>query len=155
KVCGACLSRAALNELQHAGLGSLVEGLGAIALSEFQLRFRGRLLRMDLAGGAAVSRERFDAALVAAAVDSGGRFRDGALAQVDAQCGEVRHMRLMHEGRGTRLAARTILNATGLGQCTVPGPSSPEITVKVGSRIGAGCRICQPPAVYSECAIFM
>src|SRR5262249_57070578 len=57
KVCGACLSRAALTELHHAGLSSLVEGLGGITLSEFQLRFRGRLLRMDLAGGAAVSRE--------------------------------------------------------------------------------------------------
>jgi flavin-dependent dehydrogenase len=155
KVCGACLNRTALTELLHAGLGSLVEGLGGIALGEFQLRFRGRLLRMDLAGGAAVSRERFDAALVTAAMDAGCRFREGALAQVDAQCGEVRHVRLMHEGRCTRLAARTILNATGLGQCTVPGPDSPEITVKVGSRIGAGCRICQPPADYSDRAIFM
>ena len=56
KVCGACLSQAALSELQMAGLGSLVERLGGIELSEFQLRFCGRLLRMRLAGGAVVSR---------------------------------------------------------------------------------------------------
>jgi flavin-dependent dehydrogenase len=155
KVCGACLSRAALTELQHAGLGLLVQELGGIALGEFHLRYRGRLLRMDLAGGAAVSRDRFDAALVAAAMGAGCRLRDGVLAQVDVECGEVRHVRLSQPGRSVCFSARTILNATGLGHCIAPGPSTPETTVKVDSRIGAGCTITEPPSVYSEGAIFM
>jgi menaquinone-9 beta-reductase len=157
KVCGACLSRAALTELQLAGLGSLVERLGGIGLSEFQLRFRGRLLRMDLAGGAVVSRERFDAALVAAAEGAGCRFFDGALALVDAESdsGGLRNVRLMHQGRCTHVAARTILNATGLGHCVVPNASAPRTTVTDNSRIGAGCRIAEPPAAYIGRGVFM
>jgi flavin-dependent dehydrogenase len=155
KVCGACVSRAALNELQLAGLSTLVGRLGGIDLSEFQLRHRGRLLRMNFAGGAVVSRERLDAGLAAEAVNAGCRFIDGAIAQVDAEPGAMRHVRLMQHGRCARVAARTILNATGLGHCIVPSGSAPRTTVRRRSRIGAGCRIAEPPAAYSERAVFM
>jgi menaquinone-9 beta-reductase len=155
KVCGACLSRAALTELRLAGLGSLVARLGGIELSEFQLRYRGRLLRMPLAGGAVVSRERLDAALAAAAVDAGSRFVDGAIAQVDAELGGMRPVHLVKHERCARLAARTVLTATGLGRGILSSESTPRTMVTGGSRIGAGCRIAQPPAAYTDRTVFM
>ena len=88
-------------------------------------------------------------------MDAGCRFFDGALALVDAESGGLRNVRLMHHGRCTHLAARTILNATGLGHCVVPHASAPRTTVTDGSRIGAGCRIAEPPAAYLERAVFM
>jgi flavin-dependent dehydrogenase len=154
KVCGACLSRAALAELQLAGLGSLVGRLGGIAMDEFQLRFRGRLLRIDLAGGAVLSRERFDAGLAAEAVKAGCRLIDGTLAFVGGESGGMRSVRLLRHGRCVHSAARTILTATGLGQCVIPG-SPPFTKVSAGSRIGAGCRIGQAPSAYVDHTVFM
>jgi menaquinone-9 beta-reductase len=155
KVCGACLSRAALAELELAGLGSLVGSLGGIDLDEFQLRFRGRLLRMDLAGGAVLSRERFDAGLAGEAVAAGCRLIDGTVAVVDAGSGGMRPVRLMKHGRCAHSAARTILTATGLGHCVIPNDRLSLTKVARGSRIGAGCRIAQAPAAYAEHRVFM
>ena len=111
KVCGACLSRAALAELRLAGLDSLVFRLGGIDLTKFHLQFRGRSLCMELAGGAVVSRARLDAGLAAAAVDAGCRFLDGTLAMVEEGPNRLRHVRLMRQGRSARAAA-----AHGLGR---------------------------------------
>jgi flavin-dependent dehydrogenase len=110
---------------------------------------------MHLAGGAVVSRERFDAGLAAEAVGAGCRFIDGAIAQVDGLSGAMRRVRLMQHGRCARLAARVILTATGLGQCVVPSGMAPRTTVTGGSRIGAGCRIDAAPAAYAERTVFM
>ena len=140
------MSRAALAELDLAGLGSLPGQLGAIDLSELELRFRGKLLRMKLGGGAAVSRERFDAELARAAVDAGCRFLEGTLALVEAASGGLRTVRLMQHGHEARAATKTVLDASGLGHCGTSSDSVHRTTVKEGSRIGAGCRIARPPA---------
>jgi flavin-dependent dehydrogenase len=155
KVCGACLSSAALHELSKAGLNSLVSRLGAIKLSEFHLRFRGRSLRMPLAGSVVVSRERFDAGLVAAAQSAGCRFADGKVALVERESGGMRPVRLEQRGRIAFAQARTILSATGLSHCVKSNEEAPRTELTVGSRIGAGCRILQPPEVYSEHCVFM
>jgi flavin-dependent dehydrogenase len=155
KVCGACLSRAALAELRLAGLDSLVPTLGGIDLTEFHLRFRGRSLRMELSGGAVVSRARLDAGLAAAAVSAGCRFSDGTLALVDEDSSGGRAVRLMQQGRCARAVARTVLVAGGLAQCLRPTTAEPSTHVARGSRIGAGCGLAEAPAAFGEHAVFM
>ena len=155
KVCGACLSVAALAELRSAGLGSLVQRLGGIELKEFQLRFRGRLVRLGMVGGAAVSRTQLDAELAAAAVDAGSRFLDDTVALVETEREGVRHVRLMRQGRPALVAARVVLIAAGLGKCLVPTADLSRTRVASGSWIGAGCRLVEAPSAYGNHAVFM
>ena len=155
KVCGACLSPWALDELERAGLGSLVARLGGRELSEFHLRVRGRSLRLAMSGGRAVSREKLDQALAASAVDAGCVFLDGSLAQVGPVSGGVRRVQLSQHGADAQVTARAVLIATGLGKGVISSAQEPATLVANGSRIGAGCRLTSAPAAYSENAVFM
>jgi flavin-dependent dehydrogenase len=155
KVCGACLSPWALDELERAGLGSLATQLGASELSEFHLHFRGRSLRMPMSGGSALSREKLDQALATAAVDAGCVFLDGTLAQVGSAADGMRHVQLSRHGADAQATARTVLVASGLGQSVVPSEHEPATLVALGSRIGAGCRLTPAPAAYGDNAVFM
>ncbi len=155
KVCGACLSGAALVELRSAGLGSLVERLGAIELNEFQLRFEGRLLRLRMAGGAALSRAQLDAGLAASGVDAGCRFLEDTVALVEAEGEGERHVRLTRQGGRVLVAARVVLVAAGLGQCFVPKRGMSRTKVARRSWIGAGCRLVEAPPAYVERVVFM
>jgi menaquinone-9 beta-reductase len=155
KVCGACLSPLALEELALAGLGSLVPSLGGRALSEFHLRFRGRLLRIPLSGGSAVSRERFDAALTTSATGAGCHFRDGTRALVDRGQDGSLHVRLTQYGHHAQAVARTVLVASGLNRSIVQADDMPLAEIARGSRVGAGCRLAPAPPSYGDGTIFM
>ncbi len=71
KVCGCCLSVAAIAELRLFERGAARLPLGAIPLRTVRVAHRGRSVSLPLAGGAVVSRERLDAALVDAAIMAG------------------------------------------------------------------------------------
>src|SRR5262249_60089661 len=68
KVCGCCLSGAALAALASAGLAGLPQACGAVPLEQVLLAAGRRSAAGSMAGGVSLSRERFDAALVEAAV---------------------------------------------------------------------------------------
>jgi flavin-dependent dehydrogenase len=155
KVCGACLSPWALDELERAGLGSLVARIGGRELSEFHLRFGGRSLRMAMSGGSVVSREQFDQALAASAVDAGSAFLDGTLAEVAAVSNGMRPVRLSRHGAAAQASARAVLIASGQGKAVISAAHEPATLVAVGSRIGAGCRLPAVPAAYGGDAVFM
>jgi flavin-dependent dehydrogenase len=156
KVCGACLSPSALDELERAGLGCLIAGLGGHELREFHLRISGRLLRMPMSGGSVVSRERLDQALAASAVDSGCEFRDDTMAEVDSVSAGLRPVRLFRHGNSARAIARTVLIAAGLGsKSAISSRRDPDTFVASGSRIGAGCRLSCAPAAIGAGAVFM
>ncbi|NBV46275.1 MAG: FAD-binding protein [Planctomycetia bacterium] len=74
KVCGCCLSLAAIDELRLfdglAGSGRNAP-LGAVRLHGVRVAHRGRAVVLPLPGGAIISRERLDAALVEAAITAG------------------------------------------------------------------------------------
>src|SRR5262249_54121431 len=74
KVCGACLNGGALAILQSVGLGSVPERLGGKPLKKFDLRSDSRQATLRLPAGVAVSRYRFDAALVEEAIAAGADF---------------------------------------------------------------------------------
>ncbi len=74
KVCGACLNQRAVSWLELAGLSDVLPRLGAIPTRRFTAFCSGRNVNVDLPGGAAVSREALDGALVQAAIDSARSF---------------------------------------------------------------------------------
>jgi flavin-dependent dehydrogenase len=155
KVCGGCLNGHALAALHSAGLAGVIERSGGVPLQTFRIGVSGRSARLDLPIGIAVSRGRFDAELVAAAVDAGARFLPRTEARVGAVDGATR---LVHLGRGrdeTTLRARVVLAATGLGASCLPPDAAPRTRVAGGSRVGTGCLLEDGPAEYGAGTIFM
>jgi flavin-dependent dehydrogenase len=71
KVCGCCLNAQAQAVLAAAGAGGLVDSQGGVPLRRLQLGHRGKRATLALPDGRALSRERFDQALVQAAIDAG------------------------------------------------------------------------------------
>jgi menaquinone-9 beta-reductase len=155
KVCGACLSRQALEVLQSAELGHLVARQGGIEIDELELGFRGRSARLSLASGAVLSRARLDSALVAAAVDSGAQFLEETEAEVAEAGAGVRHVRLLRGGRTIETTARVVLVAAGLGLNHAAKSSRAQTTIMPGSRIGAGCQVSNAAHFYHAGTIYM
>jgi flavin-dependent dehydrogenase len=155
KICGACLNAHSLACLRSAGLGSLVERQGGITLDQIQIGFRNRLARLALPEGAALSRSRFDAALVEAATDAGAQF----MPETQAKIGEIRNglrlARLTYRGIPFEAEARVVLVAAGLGNQCLAANSAAQTEVRPDSRIGAGCLIDDGPSFYHERTIFM
>ncbi len=157
KVCGACLNREALAVLRAEGLGTLVDDAKALDLDEFHVRMRGRSIRLPLPEGKALSRERFDAALVAAAIAEGVDFLPETTASVKDNEEDARPVQLDRHGESVTARARIVLVAAGLGNhCT---DVEPRIITKVArhARIGAGCMVDDDnaPAEYNSGAVHM
>jgi flavin-dependent dehydrogenase len=153
KVCGSCLNGWALATLAGAGLGGLMDRLGAVPLDRLHLAARGRRARLPLPRGAALSRSAFDAALVEAAVAAGATFLPQTQAALAGTTAGARRVRLSQEGRQGELGARVVLAAGGLGtRLAVEEFTAPAET---GSRIGAGAIADAGPAFYAPGTIFM
>jgi flavin-dependent dehydrogenase len=74
KVCGCCISGSALQTLRAAGLGGLTERFAAVPLRTVLLSAGHYTASLPLPDGVALSRERFDAALVEEAIAAGADF---------------------------------------------------------------------------------
>jgi flavin-dependent dehydrogenase len=155
KVCGACLNESALRVLESVGLGDLVADLGGIRLEGFQLGFRGRAIRLALPGGRALSRARFDAALVDTAVASGAAFLPESQGLIGPVQAGGRRVVLVQAGRSITATARVVLIATGLGQAPFQGDPGVRSHAWDRSRVGAGCSVDDHPDFYHEPMIFM
>ncbi len=138
KVCGCCLNGASLELLNQVGLGELPHQLGAPKLHEFQLAHQGRIAKLPLDGGVSLSRERFDAALIWAAVGRGVEFLGGTHALVQEVESGVRQTKLRVDNRSAVASARIVVVASGLGaSCFNRQHDDQRITTR-SSRIGAG-----------------
>ena len=117
KVCGCCLNGHALATLDAAELGPMIARSGAVPLSGIRLAAAGRVAKVSLSGGVALSREAFDAALILAAIQSGAAFLPQTWAALERSSGtsEVRCLELHQGPIRHRLAARVVLAADGLG----------------------------------------
>jgi flavin-dependent dehydrogenase len=107
KACGGCLNAAGVRILRTIGLGEPVAG--ATALTQFEVHVRGRKLSLRMPPGVAVARQRFDAALVTAALRRGGEavaFVHGCAARVlGGEDAAFRHVRLQRGGEDGEEAA--------------------------------------------------
>jgi flavin-dependent dehydrogenase len=160
KVCGACLNSRALALLREVGLDEIPVALGGVPVDQFRVRSSGREAQLALPVGIAVSRARFDAALVNAAITAGADFLPEATALVGEACGsdqsECRVVSLRRGGAGTVLArARVVLAADGLGHASLR--NHPEFSSRVAgdARIGVGGQLAEYPAEYGAGTIFM
>ena len=112
KVCGGCVGRGALHELEALGLGDLPRRLGAVPLDTFEVRAHGRRLRLPLPGGVAISRDVFDAALVEEAQRAGAAFLPETRAAIGGVTRDGREVRLKDES----IVAAVVIDARGLSR---------------------------------------
>jgi menaquinone-9 beta-reductase len=155
KVCGACLNGPALGVLRSVGLGQLSADLGGIELDALELSLYGRVVRLALPGGVALSRRRLDTALVDAAIAVGAQFLPETQATVTATQAGVRKVQLVQHGRMITAAARVVLVAAGLGQTCLADDPVVQTRTAVRSRVGSGCVVGDYPDAYPEKTIFM
>lgn len=160
KVCGACLNGGALAVLESVGLGDLPCSLGGRPLERFNLRSDGRQATLGLPSGVAVSRGRFDAALVSAAIAAGAQFLPATFASVDGlsaagpdECRQVSLKRC--ESKPVVAAARIVLCADGLGHASLRERDEFASRVAARGRIGLGGQLHDFPADYVPGTIFM
>jgi flavin-dependent dehydrogenase len=160
KVCGACLNGQALSVLNSVGLGTLPATLGGVALDNFDLRSAGRGVHIALPDGIAVSRLRFDAALVEAAMAAGTSF----LPETTATVGELRltggaECRIVilrdRDQAVVEAQARVVLAADGLAHSCLREHAGFSSDVAAGARIGLGGHVANYPADYRPGTIFM
>jgi flavin-dependent dehydrogenase len=160
KVCGASLNGQALAILRSVGLGGLPESLGGIAVNQFEVRSNGCGVKLPLPEGVAVSRNRFDAALVEQAIAAGAAFlpeTTATIGAVDEDNGEewceswLRH----RDREPVQVRARVVLAADGLGHGSLR--ERPEFSSRIAphTRIGLGGQVADYPADYAPGTISM
>jgi menaquinone-9 beta-reductase len=154
KVCGCCLNGHALAVLRAAGLDPIMADSGAVPLRGIRLAAAGHVAEVPLAGGVALSREAFDAALVQAAIQAGTAFLPQTWASLSKgpETSEVRWLELRQGPIRERVAARVVLTADGLGGKLAARADGAAIP---GARIGAGVVAEKGPAFYTPGLIFM
>ena len=160
KVCGASLNGQALAILRSVGLGGLPESLGGIPVNQFDVRSNGCAVRLPLPEGVAVSRNRFDAALVEQAIAAGAGFLPETTAILGQLCeagpDESREIWLRHRDRApVQVRARVVLAADGLGHGSLREHSEFCSRVTRHSRIGLGGQVAEYPADYGPGTISM
>ena len=155
KVCGCCLNGAALRTLDSIGLGGLPERLGAQRLTHVRITARGRAAEIALPDGVALSRWRFDHALIEQAVADGVSARTETSAEWLKESGEHIHVLLRAQGHVSTVRARFVIGADGLAASftrRVPGVRSMPAR---RARIGAGASVDPAPQIYARNAIHM
>jgi flavin-dependent dehydrogenase len=159
KVCGACVNGHALSLLSSIGLGPRIGRLDGSPLRQFQVQSRWHGARLPLADSIAVSRSRFDAALVEAAIEAGASFlpeTSAALDSPDAAPSEFRSVVLNTKDRPPqRISGRVVLSADGLGHSSLRQQHEFRCDIAPEARIGLGAVIDGFPADYDVGTISM
>jgi flavin-dependent dehydrogenase len=155
KVCGCCLNGAALSVLDQCGLTQLPGACGAVKLREFILSGGGRSASVALRHGVSLSRERFDAELIKAAIGQGVVFLDDSRAAIEATCSDVCQLNVCTATSSQRLQAKTVVWAAGLGSRTVDRVNGRGGAVASSSRIGAGTVLNDACDQYVAGTIYM
>ena len=153
KVCGCCLSGAALNALDAAGLGSLADACGARPLRSLRFTAVNRSADLALAKSVSLSRARLDTELVGAAIHGGADFLDNTRAIVGSRTQDECEIELKTGSDRTTVTARIGRVAGGLGARAFAEPD--ERQTAVGSRIGAGVVLPGTHRNFSDGVIHM
>ncbi|MEI7953405.1 MAG: FAD-dependent monooxygenase, partial [Synechococcaceae cyanobacterium ELA182] len=141
KICGSCLNGVALRALEQAGLGHLVDELGAASLERICLGLPGLQVELALPAGRSLSRGRLDLALSEAAVAAGAVLYSQTEATVAGTCPGGREV-LLRSGAGLQTtSARVVLVATGLGSPGLAADLPIRMRINPRARIGAGCEL--------------
>jgi flavin-dependent dehydrogenase len=158
KVCGACLNGQALSVLNSVGLGTLPAALGGVSLGDFDVRSAGRGAHIALPEGIAVSRLRFDAALVESARAAGASFLPETTATVGGLCasgGDECRIVSLRDRDVIEARARVVLAADGLPHSCLREHAEFSSEVAAGARVGLGGHVIDYPPDYAPGTIFM
>jgi flavin-dependent dehydrogenase len=156
KVCGCCLNAHALATLSAVGLGPMMARSGAAPLRSILMAAAGHVAEAPLSGGVSLSREVFDAALVKAAIEAGVAFLPQTWASRKLSTNsKVRYIELQQGSACTRVAARVLVAADGLGGKWAAHADGNMVRVEPRARIGAGVVAATAPAFYVPQRIFM
>jgi flavin-dependent dehydrogenase len=155
KVCGSCLNLRALATLDAVGLTGLIQRTKAVPLARFQVATNRRQAVVPLPGGAALSREALDAALVEEAIAAGAAFLPATLASLRDADSRSRYVTLRQDKRERLASARLVLAADGLGGRFLSQDRSGGYEIDPESRVGAAVIADNFPTFYDEGAIYM
>jgi flavin-dependent dehydrogenase len=155
KVCGCCINARALAALSAADLSDLPAGAGAVSLHSMCLAAGRRRAHLRLAGGVALSRSAFDAALVRAALADGAAFLPGTVAALGPAVGEGHLVDLRQGAIQAEVKARVILAADGLGGLFSKRGGIASAPAEPGSRIGCGVVIDCAEPFYASGVIYI
>jgi flavin-dependent dehydrogenase len=150
KVCGCCLNGRAAALLDGVGLKGLPARCGARPLRTLLLHAGGQAAQVALRGSVALSREAFDAALVAAAVEAGAAFLPQTRASLGESGGGERRVGLQQGESRQETSAAVVVAADGLGGRLLAGSKASP-----AARIGAGTTAAAAPAFYRDGVVFM
>jgi flavin-dependent dehydrogenase len=155
KVCGCCLNGAAIGVLTDVGLGDVPRQCHAQALRVVRLASAGRFANIRLNEGVSLSRERFDTALIQAAIDAGAEFLDQTQALIGNTAPHAREIVLKMATTELSTSAKAIVVAGGLGCRVFAEPESDERHASPSSRVGAGAVLDVAPAEFTGGTIYM
>ena len=155
KVCGCCLNLRAIDALRRAGLANILDESHAVTLQDVRIASSGRSALLPLPGGAALSRERFDAALIRAAIEAGAEFLPHTTAAARGVDDGTRRVSLASGKRAVSAGAKVVIAASGLGSSLALRETGIEVRVARNSRIGAGVIVDDAPADYAPGTTYM
>ncbi len=155
KVCGCCLNASALGTLAAVGLGELPAACGGRPIHELCLAAGGRLASIPLRQGIALSRERFDAALITQAIQAGAAFLPRTHAALQPDHGVRRRILLRQDSQQVTIMARVVLAADGLAGTVLQDEPGVAARVARHSRIGVGAVADTIPRGYRSGTIVM
>lgn len=155
KVCGGCLSRRALRELETSGLPHLARGLGAKPLRLFSLSSKGASAAIPIPEGAALSREKFDFALIQEAVKKGALFLPKTKAVVEAAQDNTIRVRVNRSEEKSSALARVALACDGLSGNSLNEFAGQETAVSRDSYMGISAVIDEKNSYSEEGRIHM
>lgn len=155
KVCGSCFNAQAQAALASVGQGHMLEHLGGRPLRRLRLGLGGRETTCALPPGRALSRGRFDQALVEAAVNAGAVFRPRTTAQLGGVTPQTRSVCLRQGQRQELVQASVVLVAAGLANRSLEHEPSAHTRISPRSRLGAGCVLAGSHSRWEEGTIHM
>lgn len=142
KVCGCCLSGAAMRSLRQAGLQRILDEAFAVPLNRLRVRTQTTSFAVPLQDSFALSRLHLDNALVREAESAGARFLPGTTASVEHVGEHFASIKLDGEDQTATVASKIVLVADGVGGNSLKHIEAFEPHVESDSRIGVGA--CLP-----------
>ncbi len=155
KVCGGCLTGAAMAALADLDLATLPAAVGGRSFARLRLVRGGTRAEVAVRPGVAVAREQLDAALVEEARRAGADVRLGTEARVGPADDGGRTVRLRDAGGEEEVRARMVVMATGLSGPGFPAGEGFEDERRPGSRLGVGAVVAGLGAEVPDGTIVM
>ena len=138
KVCGCCLSEAAVKLLDSIGLKTRLFELNAVPIEKLALHLGKHRADIQLPTGLVISRNALDSELVHQAKEAGAQYLSNTTAHVGDETHESRTVELERDGTIVSAQAKCVLVADGLGGRSLEKIQLLPVETIAHSRIGAG-----------------